>query len=68
MRFTEFITEGTNWKSIVDDFDEIENAVVKGSKLIVTGESKTKEYDYKFPKTAKEVLQRLKDYTGRDLK
>ena len=68
MKFSEFITETLNYKNIVDDFDEIISSESSSNKVIVTGKLKgkeiTKEYQYKDPKVAKQVSEKVSYFIG----
>lgn len=73
MSFKEFLNETTgktNWKDIVNKFDEIEDAILQpnGKSIRVRGTKDGKfadaYEDYSDTKIAKEVLKRVQSFIG----
>lgn len=68
MTFSNFITESTNYKDIVDDFDEIIRVQSYANQVTVTGKIKgkeeTKRYQYRDPRVALQVSMRVRYFIG----
>ena len=68
MTFSNFITESTNYKDIVDDFDEIIRVQSYANQVTVTGKIKgkeeTKRYQYRDPRVALQVSRRVRYFIG----
>ena len=68
MTFSNFITESTNYKDIVDDFDEIIRVESYANQVTVTGKIKgkeeTKRYQYRDPRVAHQVSIKVRYFIG----